>query len=59
MVSFTMDTWTSIQIINYMCLTAHWIDNEWKLNKRILNFCPISSQKGDELGRAIERCLVE
>jgi hypothetical protein len=22
----TTDTWTSIQNINYMCLTAHWID---------------------------------
>jgi len=59
MVSFTTDTWTSIQNINYMCLTAHWIDNDWKLNKRILNFCPIPSHKGDELGRAVERCLVE
>ena len=33
----TTDTWTSIQNINYMCLTAHWIDNEWNLHKRILN----------------------
>ena len=33
----TTDTWTSIQNINYMSLTAHWIDNEWKLHKRILN----------------------
>jgi hypothetical protein len=24
----TTDTWTSIQNINYMSLTAHWIDNE-------------------------------
>jgi hypothetical protein len=24
----TTDTWTSIQNINYMCLTAHWIDND-------------------------------
>jgi hypothetical protein len=24
----TIDTWTSIQNINYMSLTAHWIDNE-------------------------------
>ena len=24
----TIDTWTSIQIINYMCLIAHWIDED-------------------------------
>jgi hypothetical protein len=27
----TKNTWTSIQNINYMSLTAHWIDNEWNL----------------------------
>ena len=25
-VSLTTDTWTSIQRINYMVITAHWID---------------------------------
>lgn len=30
----TTDTWTSIQRINYMCLTAHFIDNYWKLHKK-------------------------
>jgi len=42
-----------------MCLTAHWIDNDWKLKKGILNFCPIPTHKDDELGRVVERCLVE
>ncbi|KAL0458820.1 UNVERIFIED_CONTAM: putative AC transposase [Sesamum latifolium] len=37
-VCLTTDTWTSIQNLNYMCLTAHWIDDSWKLQKRILNF---------------------
>ncbi|KAK9676042.1 hypothetical protein RND81_11G049800 [Saponaria officinalis] len=53
----TTDTWTTIQRINYMCLTAHFIDNEWKLHKRIINFCPISSHKGDAIGKAVEACL--
>ncbi|XP_056691651.1 zinc finger BED domain-containing protein RICESLEEPER 2-like [Spinacia oleracea] len=56
-VSVTTDTWTSIQRINYMCLTAHFIDNDWKLQKRIINFCPISSHKGDAIGRPVEDCL--
>uniref|UniRef100_A0A803MKJ2 CCHC-type domain-containing protein n=1 Tax=Chenopodium quinoa TaxID=63459 RepID=A0A803MKJ2_CHEQI len=56
-ISVTTDTWTSIQIINYMCLTAHFIDNDWKLNKKIINFCPISSHKGEAIGKAFEACL--
>uniref|UniRef100_A0A803N206 BED-type domain-containing protein n=1 Tax=Chenopodium quinoa TaxID=63459 RepID=A0A803N206_CHEQI len=56
-ISVTTDTWTSIQRINYMCLTAHFIDNDWKLNKKIINFCPISSHKGEAIGKAVEACL--
>ncbi|KAJ8767800.1 hypothetical protein K2173_020740 [Erythroxylum novogranatense] len=42
-----------------MCLTVHFIDNDWKLNKRIINFCPIDSHKGEAIGMAVERCLIE
>lgn len=27
-VCLTTDTWTSIQNLNYMCLTTHWIDDD-------------------------------
>ena len=53
------DTWTSYQRINYMCLTAHFIDKDWKLHKTILNFCPITSHEGKAIVLAIEDCLVE
>ena len=33
-VCLTTDTWSSCQKVNYMCLTAHYIDNDWKLNKK-------------------------
>jgi len=55
----TTDTWTSIQNINYMCLTAHWIDNDWNLHKRILNFCQVSNHMGEIIGQVIENCLLE
>ncbi|PON83907.1 Ribonuclease H-like domain containing protein, partial [Trema orientale] len=55
--SLTTDTWTSIQNINYMCITAHWIDNDWKLQKRIINFCQITDHKGETIGKEIEACL--
>jgi len=37
-VSFTSDAWTSLTSDGYICLTAHFIDKDWKLQKRILNF---------------------
>ena len=30
-VCLTTDTWNSIQNLNYMCLTFHYIDDYWKL----------------------------
>ena len=56
-ICITTDTWTSIQNINYMCLTAHFIDKDWNLHKRILNFCQVESHKGDAIGKVVEDCL--
>ncbi|XP_040374592.1 zinc finger BED domain-containing protein RICESLEEPER 2-like [Rosa chinensis] len=56
-VCLTTDTWTSLQNINYMVLTAHFIDNGWKLHKRVLNFCVISNHQGVTIGRILESCL--
>ncbi|KAL4282107.1 hypothetical protein GQ457_03G007700 [Hibiscus cannabinus] len=58
-VCLTTDTWTSGQNLSYMCLTAHFIDDDWKLRKMIINFCPIAGHSGELIGRAIEKCLLE
>lgn len=58
-VSLTTDTWTSLHKVNYMCLTAHFIDPEWNLHKKILNFYPILSHKGIQIGEMIEKCLLD
>uniref|UniRef100_A0A7N2L115 Transposase n=1 Tax=Quercus lobata TaxID=97700 RepID=A0A7N2L115_QUELO len=55
----TTDTWTSIQNFNYMCLTCHFIDDDWKLHKRILNFCIVNNHKGKTIGKMVESCLEE
>ncbi|KAJ9566444.1 LOW QUALITY PROTEIN: hypothetical protein OSB04_002410 [Centaurea solstitialis] len=36
-----------VQRINYMCVVAHFIDHEWKLNKKVISFVPILSHKRD------------
>jgi hypothetical protein len=40
-VNITTDMWTSCQKVSYMVVTCHFIDSEWRLNRRVLNFCNI------------------
>ncbi|PHT36496.1 Armadillo repeat-containing kinesin-like protein 2 [Capsicum baccatum] len=42
-----------------MCLTAHFIDKDWVLHKRILNFCHITIHKGENLAECISNCLLD
>ncbi|XP_038889294.1 zinc finger BED domain-containing protein RICESLEEPER 2-like [Benincasa hispida] len=56
-VSLTTDTWSSIQNMNYLVLTAHFIDKDWKLHKRILNFTQIDNHRGETIGKEVEKCL--
>jgi macrodomain Ter protein organizer (MatP/YcbG family) len=58
-VCLTTDTWTSIQNLSYMCVTAHLIDSDWKLHKKIIKFCQISDHKGESIGRKLEATLLE
>ena len=58
-VCLTTDTWTSIQNINYMVVTAHFIDYDWQLQKRILSFSQITDHTGESIGRCIEKVLLE
>ncbi|XP_024028498.1 zinc finger BED domain-containing protein RICESLEEPER 2-like [Morus notabilis] len=38
-ISLTSDLWTSLTTYGYLCLTAHFLDKNWKLHKRIISFC--------------------
>ncbi|KAD4585339.1 hypothetical protein E3N88_22940 [Mikania micrantha] len=40
-----------------MCLTTHWVDEDWVLKKKILNFCQIPNHKGEIIGKLVYRCL--
>ncbi|PON78816.1 Ribonuclease H-like domain containing protein [Parasponia andersonii] len=37
-VSFTSDLWTSLTSDGYLCLTCHYIDKNWCLQKKVLSF---------------------
>ena len=42
-----------------MCITAHYIDANWNLQKRIISFCQILNHKGDTIGKLIESYLLK
>jgi len=44
-VCLTTDTWTSVHNLNYICVTCHFIDGDWNLHKRIINFSLIPNHK--------------
>ena len=37
-ISFTSNLWMAITHEGYMCLTAHYVDRDWKLKNKILSF---------------------
>lgn len=42
-VSLTADAWDSTYGYHYLCVTCHWVDNEWVLQKRIIHFKMLES----------------
>ena len=57
----TTNLWRSgPQRIEYMVLTAHFVDLNWKLQKRVLNFVHLPpSRKGANIANCILTCLRE
>jgi len=42
-----------MQNIGYMCITAHFTDKHWNLQKKIINFqVPPASHRGEQLAQA-------
>jgi hypothetical protein len=44
-ISLTTDLWTSNQTLSHMCLVAYYIDSDWKMQCRVLNFCHTQIQR--------------
>ncbi|XP_026405471.1 zinc finger BED domain-containing protein RICESLEEPER 2-like [Papaver somniferum] len=58
-ISVTASTWTSGQDHVYLCLTAHYIDVAWLLQKKILNFVMIDPDTEEtlQLSETIITCI--
>ena len=42
-----------------MCITTHFIDDEWRLHKKIISFVPVSSHEGEYIAKALESYLLK
>ncbi|XP_058744976.1 zinc finger BED domain-containing protein RICESLEEPER 2-like [Vicia villosa] len=51
------DSWTSTQNLSYMSLTVHFVDSEWNMHKKIINFCQITGHSGHMIGKYIDDYL--
>lgn len=59
-INVAVERWSSAENAEYLCLTARYIDGDWKLQKRILNFMTLdSSHTEDMLSEVIVNSLVD
>lgn len=60
-VCLTSDLWTArATVMGYICLTAHFIDDKWNLNSKILAFCDLKSpHTGENIANRVLECLRE
>lgn len=57
-ICLTLDLWTSNQSIGYVFLTGHYIDQDWKLHRKILNVVMEPYPESDSaFGHAVSACL--
>lgn len=59
-ISLAVDMWLSPESGEYMCLTANYIDEDWRLHKMMLNFVSLDpSYTDDILSEAIIKSLTD
>ncbi|XP_059301213.1 zinc finger BED domain-containing protein RICESLEEPER 1-like [Lycium ferocissimum] len=59
-ISLSADVWDSSENARYLCLTAFYIDEDWKLQKKMLNFITLDpSHTDDILSEVVIKSLTE
>ena len=58
--AITTNLWTSSDLTRYMVVTAHYINDEWNLIKRIISFRPLlSPHTGQVISNRLSQILLE
>jgi hypothetical protein len=57
-ISYTIDIWTSVSMKAFLAITAHFIDEEWKLQTIVIDFIQIwGSHSGENIKEIFITCL--
>lgn len=58
-INVTTDLWKSeVQDIEYMEITAHWVDHNWSLQKRVINFVHLPPpRRGVDIAYTMINCF--
>lgn len=56
--SFTLDAWTSKNVLPFMAIRVHWIDADWAYQTVLLDFCYITGKHdGENFCNIFVECL--
>jgi hypothetical protein len=56
--SLTFDMWTSNQTLGYMCITCHYINIDWKVEKKVIKFSVVETpHSGIEMFNQVLECI--
>ncbi len=59
-ISFTIDGWTSPNVISFLGITCHYIDTDWKVQDILLDFVSFSGPHlGENIANAFYQSLKE
>ncbi|KAH9751286.1 BED-type domain-containing protein [Citrus sinensis] len=58
-VSLTTNIWTSITTASYVVITAHFIDRDWNLHRKIISFNTVNDHSSETISKQLEKCLID
>lgn len=57
-ISITMDLWTSKNFLSFMAIRAHWLDDDWHYQSKLLDFLYVEKDHtGENLSKIFDDCL--
>lgn len=59
-ISFTIDGWTSVSHKSYYGITAHYIDDDWKLQSLVIDFVPANGRHtGNDIAKIFYKTVCD
>ncbi|KAL1538519.1 hypothetical protein AAHA92_27259 [Salvia divinorum] len=58
-VSIAAECWTSMEGLDFISVTAHCIDKEWKLHRKMISFSQLQSHSGEDIAAVVTAAVEE